>query len=86
MDSNPLNNREVNGNTMAWMAHQDMDRRRSDDGDEPGVVCDSCGETVLSSEICGHGYCDYCKEDSKDDHMLCECSITKYIDGKEVDR
>lgn len=32
----------VGGNTMAWMS----DRTRADDGDEPAIVCPSCGEAI----------------------------------------
>ena len=45
---NPLNDSDVDGNTMAYM--MDSDRTRKDDGDAPSIVCPYCGEPVEEYE------------------------------------
>ena len=56
MGKNPLNDKDVDGNTLNL--NLDSDRTRADDGDEQDYICGQCGDIItkrtsdLYSELC----------------------------------
>lgn len=60
MARNPLNDSDVDGNTIAWMADSD---RSSKDYEEQEHTCNQCGEVLTDKEVQNWGdICADCRE------------------------